>query len=492
MEIIEMKKDDEKKMIEELRDTFKKGRTKSYAWRKTQLEGLLKMVVEQEVKCFEALHDDVGKSKVEAFKDEIGPVKKSIEYALSCLKEWMSPKKAGIRLLFFPAKGEVIPEPYGLVLIMTSWNYPLDLALEPLVGAIAAGNVVVIKPSESAPSTSSFLAKTIPLYLDNTAIKVIEGGADTSQQLLQHKWDKIFYTGSAGVGRIIMTEAAKHLTPVTLELGGKCPMIFDYPSVSSNLKVAMRRLVSAKWGACGGQACIAIDYLLVEEKFASSLIDLLNTIVKRFYGENIETLGGMSRVVNKRHFDRLRGFLKDPLVAASIVHGGSVDELKLLMEPTILLDPPLDSEVMNEEIFGPILPIITVKNIEDSIDFINSRPKPLALYAFTNNEALKKRIVSETSSGSVTFNDVLVHYVCDELPFGGVGASGMGKYHGKYTFETFSHDKAVLHRGFFPDLSARYPPWNAFKLEFVRVGYALDYINLLLLLLGLRRYPTDY
>ncbi|KAH9623562.1 hypothetical protein KSS87_011721 [Heliosperma pusillum] len=365
--------------------------------------------------------------------------------------------QVGTRLLFFPAKGEVISEPYGLVLIMSSWNYPLDLALEPLVGAIAAGNVVVIKPSESAPATSSFLAKTIPQYLDNSAVKVIEGGIGTSQQLLLQKWDKIFYTGSSGVGRIIMTQAAKHLTPVTLELGGKCPMIFDYPSVSSNLKV-----------------------------------DNLKTTVKRFYGENIETLDGISRVVNKRHFDRLRNLLKDPQVAASIVHGGSFDEQKLLIEPTILLDPPLDSEVMNEEIFGPILPIITLKTIEESIDFVNSRPKPLALYAFTNNETLKRRIVSETSSGSVTFNDVLIHYVCEELPFGGVGASGMGRYHGKFTFETFSHEKAVLRRGFFPDLSARYPPWNAFKMEFVRVGYAIEYFNLLLLLLGLRRYPTDY
>ncbi|XP_074295158.1 aldehyde dehydrogenase family 3 member F1-like [Silene latifolia] len=483
---------DDKEMIEELRETFKQGRTKSFAWRKAQLEALLKMIIEQENKCFQALYDDVGKSKVEAYKDEIGPVKKCIQYALSCLKNWMTPKKVGTRLLFFPAKGEVIAEPYGLVLIMSSWNYPLDLALEPLVGAIAAGNVVVIKLSESAPATSSFLAKTIPLYLDNSAVKVIEGGVDTGQQLLLHKWDKIFYTGSTGVGRIIMTQAAKHLTPVTLELGGKCPMIFDYPSVSSNLKVAMRRLASAKWGACGGQACVAIDYLLIQEKFASSFVDMLKTTVKKVYGENIDSLQGMSRVVNKRHFDRLRSLLKDPLVAASIVHGGSFDEQKLLIEPTILLDPPLDSEVMNEEIFGPILPIITLKTIEESIDFINSRPKPLALYAFTHNETLKRRIVSETSSGSVTFNDVLIHYVCDELPFGGVGASGMGSYHGKFTFDTFSHEKAVLRRGFFPDLSARYPPWNAFKLEFVRVGYAVEYLNLLLLLLGLRRYPTDY
>lgn len=478
-------------LLAELRQTFKSGKTRSIAWRKSQLQAIMKMVTDQENKCFQALDHDLGKTKVETYKDEIGPVKKSIDYTLSCLKNWMAPKKAGIRMLFYPAKAQVIPEPYGLVLIMTSWNYPIHLALEPLIGAIAAGNVVVIKPSEIAPATSSFLAKTIPLYLDNTAIKVIEGGPDITQQLLQHQWDKIFYTGSPRVGTIVMTEAAKHLTPVTLELGGKCPMIFDFPSISSNLKVAMKRLTSAKWGACGGQACIGIDYLLVEEKFAPSLIDMLKRTITRFYGENLESLKGMTRIVNKRHFDRLRSLLKDPQVADSIVHGGSFDEERLLIEPTILLDPSLDSAVMNEEIFGPILPIITLKNIEESIEFINSKPKPLALYAFTNEEALKRRIVSETSSGSVTFNDVLIHYVCDELPFGGVGQSGMGRYHGKYTFETFSHEKGVLQRGFFPDLNARYPPWNAFKLEFCRVGFKLDYLGLILLLLGLKSVPNE-
>lgn len=475
----------------ELRETFKTGKTRSLEWRKTQLQALLKMVEDHEKNCFQALYDDVGKNKVEAFKDEIGPAKKAITYALNCLKGWMTPKKAGISLLLFPSKGELVSEPFGLVLIMTSWNFPLALALEPLVGAIAAGNVIVIKPSEVAPATSSFLANTIPLYLDDTAIKVIQGGPDASQQLLQEKWDKIFYTGSPKIGRIVMTEAAKHLTPVTLELGGKCPMIFDYSSISSNLKVALSRLSSAKWGACCGQACIAIDYVLVEEKFASSLIDMLKTLVRRLYGENIATFEGTSRIVNKRHFDRVYSFLKDPVVAASIVYGGSYDEQKLLIEPTILLDPPLDSAVMNEEIFGPILPIITLKNIQESIDFINTRPKPLALYAFTHNDAFKKRIVSETSSGSLIFNDVMVQYVCEELPFGGVGQSGMGRYHGKYSFEAFSHEKSVLHRGYFPDLSARYPPWNAFKMEFCRLGYKLDYINLLLHLLGLRGYSKD-
>ncbi|KNA06698.1 hypothetical protein SOVF_178590, partial [Spinacia oleracea] len=421
----------------------------------------------------------------------VGPAKKAVVHALSCLKEWMTPKKVGMRLLLYPSKAEIVPDPYGLVLIMTSWNYPLDLALEPLIGAIAAGNVIVVKPSELAPATSSFLANTVPLYLDNTAIKVIEGGPEASQQLLQQKWDKIFYTGSPKIGRIVMTEAAKHLTPVTLELGGKCPLIFDYSSISSNLKVALRRLSSAKWGACCGQACISIDYVLVEEKFTSSLIDMLKTLVRRLYGENIETLGSISRIVNKRHFDRVCNYLKDPAVAASIVLGGSYDEKRLLIEPTILLNPPLDSAVMNEEIFGPILPIITVKNIQESIDFINTRPKPLALYAFTHNDAFKKRIVSETSSGSLVFNDVMIQYICEELPFGGVGQSGMGRYHGKYSFDAFSHEKSVLYRGYFPDLSARYPPWNGFKMEFCRLGYKIDYINLLLLLLGLKGHPKD-
>lgn len=479
-------------LLGELRETFKSGRTRSLEWRKTQLQALMNMLTDQEHKCLQALHDDLGKSKVESYKDEIGPVKKAITFALDGLKNWMAPKKVGMRLLFYPSKAEVVPEPYGVVLIMTSWNYPLDLAIEPLIGAIAAGNVAVIKPSELAAATSSFLAKTLPLYLDTSAVKVIEGGLDISQQLLEHKWDKIFYTGSPRVGRIIMAEAAKHLTPVTLELGGKSPMILDFPSISSNIKVAMKRLASAKWGACGGQACLAIDYVLVEEKFASSLIDMLKRTVTRFFGGNIETLGGMARIINKRHFDRLCSLLKDPLVADSIVHGGSSTQERLLIEPTILLDPPLDAEVMKEEIFGPILPIITLKKIQESIEFINSRPKPLALYAFTNDDALKKRIVSETSSGSVIFNDVLIQYVCDELPFGGVGQSGMGRYHGKYSFDTFSHEKAVLQRGFFPELDARYPPWNAFKMEFCRTGYKLDYFGLVLLLLGLKSYPKNY
>ncbi|RVW51802.1 Aldehyde dehydrogenase family 3 member F1 [Vitis vinifera] len=473
--------------IGELRRTFRSGETRSAAWRKAQLKALLQLLRDNENKIFEALKQDLGKHPVESYRDELGVVEKSVKYSLSHVDEWMAPKKSSLPLIFFPAKGQVLPEPLGLVLIFSSWNFPISLALDPVIGAISAGNSVVLKPSEQAPACSSFLANTIPLYLDSKAIKVIEGGAAISQQLLQQKWDKIFFTGSPSVARIVMSAAVKHLTPVTIELGGKCPTIFDNLSSPSDTEVAVKRVVGGKWGPCNGQACIGVDYVLVEEKFASHLIEMLKKTIKKFYGENPKELKDISKIVNKHHFQRLHNLLKEPLVAASIVHGGLIDEEKLFIEPTILLDPPLDAEIMTEEIFGPLLPIITLKNIEESIEFINSRPKPLALYAFTNDEAFKRRILSETSSGSVTFNDIIIQFVCDTLPFGGVGQSGFGRYHGKYSFDTFSHEKAVLRRSFFLELEPRFPPWNDFKLKFIRLVYSFDYLGLILLLLGLKR-----
>ncbi|MBA0753026.1 hypothetical protein Gogos_021174 [Gossypium gossypioides] len=286
-----------------------------------------------------------------------------------------------------------------------------------------------------------------------------------------------------------MAAAAKHLTPVTLELGGKSPAIVDTLSTTpSKAKVTAKRIVGGKWGPCTGQACIAIDYVLVEEKLASTLvIELLKKTIKRFYGENIKSLKNISRIVNKHQFQRLVNLLQDPNVADSIVYGGSVDEEKLVIEPTILLDPPLDSEIMSEEIFGPLLPIITLKNVEESIDFINSKSNPLVIYAFTEDETFKKRILSETSSGTVTFNDSMVQFLCDSLPFGGVGQSGFGRYHGKYSFDTFSHEKSILHRGFYPELEPRYPPWTHFKLLFIKLAYQFDYFGLILLVLGFKR-----
>ncbi|XP_022775380.1 aldehyde dehydrogenase family 3 member F1 [Durio zibethinus] len=473
--------------VAELRETFKSGRTRSVAWRKNQLKALLDLVNENEESIFKALHQDLGKDPVESYRDEVGVIQKSVSYSLSCLDKWVAPKKGELPLLFFPAKGQVLPEPLGVVLIFSSWNFPITLTLDPLIGAISAGNTVLLKPSELAPASLSFLIETIPLYLDNKAIKVIGGGADVGERLLKLKWDKIFFTGSPRVGRLVMTAAARYLTPVTLELGGKCPAIMDALSSPSKTKVAAKRIVGGKWGPCTGQACIAIDYLLVEDKIASTLIELLKKTIKRFYGENIKDLKSISRIVNKHQLQRLHNFLKDPHVAASVVYGGSVNEEKLVIEPTILLDPPLDSEIMTEEIFGPLLPIITLKNIEESIEFINSKPNPLVIYAFTEDETFKKRILSETSSGAVTFNDSMVQFLSDTLPFGGVGQSGFGRYHGKYSFDTFSHEKAVMHRAFFPELEPRYPPWNDFKLRFLKLAYRFDYFGIILLLIGLKR-----
>lgn len=473
--------------IAELRETFRSGRTRSVAWRKKQLKGLLDLINEKEEVIFKALHQDLGKDPIESYRDEVGVVQKSATYSLSCLDKWVTPKKRSLPLLFFPAKAEVLPEPLGVVLIFSSWNFPISLGLDPLIGAISAGNTVVLKPSELAPACLSFLIETIPLYLDKKAIKVIGGGADVGERLLELKWDKIFFTGSPRVGRLVMAAAARHLTPVTLELGGKCPAILDALSSPSKTKVAVKRIVGGKWGPCSGQACIAIDYLLVEEKFASSLIELFKKTIKRFYGENIKDLKCISRIVNKHQFKRLHNLLKDPRVAASIVYGGSVNEEKLVIEPTILLDPPLDSDLMTEEIFGPLLPIITLKNIEESIELINSKSNPLVIYAFTEDETFKKRILSETSSGTVTFNDAVVQFLCDTIPFGGVGQSGFGRYHGKYSFDTFSHEKSVLHRGFYPELEPRYPPWSDFKMLFIKLAYRYDYLGLILLFMGLQK-----
>ncbi|KAF6175574.1 hypothetical protein GIB67_005066 [Kingdonia uniflora] len=472
--------------LEKLKQSFRSGRTRSSDWRKTQLRALLRLVQENEGFIFRALDEDLGKDHVEAYRDEVGILVKSLNLTLSNLDQWMATTKTRLPLVFFPAVGEVLPEPLGVVLILSSWNYPISLALDPLIGAIAAGNAVVLKPSELAPACSALLANTIPSYMDDKAVMVVEGGASVGKQLLDQKWDKIFFTGSPRVGRIVMSAAAKHLTPVTLELGGKCPVIVDSRLSPSQMQVAVKRIVGGKWGFCSGQACIGVDYLLVEDKFAPSLIELMKKTIKKFHGDNPKEPKNMARIVNKHHFERLSGLLQDPVVAASIVHGGSLNEEKMTIEPTILLDPPLDAEIMTEEIFGPLLPIITLKSIDDSTQFVNSRPKPLALYAFTNDSALKKRVLAETSSGSVTFNDVAIQFACDVLPFGGVGQSGFGKYHGKYSFDAFSHGKAVLSRTFYLEIEPRYPPWNAFKLAFIRLLYMFDYFGLLLLMTGLK------
>ncbi|KAL4331868.1 hypothetical protein GQ457_07G043430 [Hibiscus cannabinus] len=473
--------------IAETRQCYRNGSTKPISWRRSQLVALRSFLVDYEVQIFRALNLDLGKHYVEAFRDEVGILKKSVNLALKELKRWSASTKAKLPAIALLSYAELVPEPLGLVLVISSWNFPFGLSLEPLIGAIAAGNAVVLKPSELAPTCSSLLVNALPKYLDNQAIKVIDGGPAVGQQLLQQKWDKIFFTGSAKVGRMVMSEAAKSLTPVTLELGGKCPAVLDSLSWSWDKEVATKRIVGTKYGSCAGQACISIDYVLVEKSFSSAVVELMKAAIKTMYGDNPKESHSIARIINKHHFLRLQNLLTDQKVKDCIVHGGSMDEDSLYIEPTILVDPPLESAIMTEEIFGPLLPIITLDKIEDSIDFINSRPKPLAIYAFTKNEVLRKRMVSETSSGSVVFNDAIIQFAADSLPFGGIGESGIGKYHGKFSFDTFTHYKAVVRRSFFTDFWYRFPPWNNHKLELLEDSYSYDYFGLLLVILGLKR-----
>ncbi|KAK7402208.1 hypothetical protein VNO78_14289 [Psophocarpus tetragonolobus] len=470
-----------------VRKYYGSGKTKEASWRESQLKGLQNFLVEKEEEILRALKQDLGKHCVEAFRDEVGTLIKTLNLARKSLKDWMAGKEAKLPRIALLSSAEIVPEPLGLVLIISSWNFPFGLSLEPLIGAVAAGNTAVLKPSELSPACSSLLATVLPTYLDNNAIRVIQGGPEVGELLLQQTWDKIFFTGSTRVGRIVMSAAAQHLTPVTLELGGKCPALVDSLSSSWDREVAVKRILVAKFGSCAGQACIAIDYVLVEKSFCSILVTLMKDLIKKMFGENPKASNTIARIVNKNHFMRLENLLTEPRVKESVVFGGSMDENELFIEPTILLDPPLDSAIMAEEIFGPVLPIITLEKIEDAIEFIGSRPKALAIYAFTKNQFLQRRIVSETSSGSLVFNDAILQYIADTLPFGGVGECGFGKYHGKFSFDAFSHHKAVARRSYLTDFWFRFPPWTINKLQLLEVSYNFDYLGILLVLLGLRK-----
>ncbi|KAK7261538.1 hypothetical protein RIF29_27852 [Crotalaria pallida] len=476
------------KDLNKMRRYYRSGKTKEASWRESQLKGLGNFIMEKDDEILKALKQDLGKHQVEAFRDELGTLMKSLNFAIKYLRKWMAAQEAKLPQIALLSSAEIVPEPLGLVLIISSWNFPFGLSLEPLIGAVAAGNTVVLKPSELSPSCASLLSTVLPTYLDNDAIKVIQGGPTVGEQLLKQRWDKIFFTGSARVGRLVMAAAVEHLTPVTLELGGKSPALVDSLSSSFDTKVAVKRVLVSKFGACAGQACIAIDYVLVEKSFSSELVRLMKIWIKEMFGENPRASNTIARIVDENHFTRLESFLTDdPKVKDSVVYGGSMDKDNLFIEPTILLDPPLDSAIMTEEIFGPLLPIITLEKIENGIEFINSRPKPLAIYAFTKNKTLQRRLVSETSSGSIVFNDAILQYAADTLPFGGVGESGFGNYHGKFSFDNFSHYKAVAKRSFYTDFWFRFPPWTINKLQLLETAYNLDYLGLVLVILGLKK-----
>lgn len=441
-----------KTIVTEQRNFFRQGKTNSVRDKLTALASLKAQIQAQEEEIIASLKQDFGKPPFESYVNEILGVIREINYYQRHLKKWSKLQRAGVNLLVFPATAEIRPEPLGVVLIISPWNYPFYLCLMPLIGAIAAGNCVVVKPSEYTPATSAVIAKLVESVFPPAWATVVEGDETISQQLLEEKFDHIFFTGSSRVGRLIMAAAAQKLTPVTLELGGKSPCVVDR---EINLQETAKRII---WGKLvnAGQTCVAPDYLLVEQSCLEQLLPALQQAIKTLFGENPAHSPNYTRIVNRQQWSRLVGLLSH----GKVITGGDYNEGDRYMAPTLIIDPDLNSPLMQEEIFGPILPILTYKNLEEAIDFINAKPKPLALYFFSNNRQKQEEILQSTSSGSVCLNDILLHLTVAELPFGGVGESGMGRYHGKASFDTFSNYKSVLRRPFWGETNLRYSPYG--------------------------------
>ncbi|MFC9764887.1 aldehyde dehydrogenase family protein [Rhodococcus jostii] len=438
-----------------LRATFRSGRTRSLTWRRAQLEGLARLIAEREGDLAAAIERDLGRSAIGSFMGDLAPVRAEIRHTLKNLERWSRPARAALPVTQQPGKAWTVAEPKGVVLVIGAWNFPILLTLQPLVSALAAGNTVVVKPSELAPHTAQVLADLLPTYVDPSAVVVATGGADVSTDLLRERYDHIFFTGSPRVGRLVAVAAAEHLTPVTLELGGKSPVIV---SADADLDVAARRIA---WAKCvnSGQACIAPDYVIVEEAVRPAFVErLLRELAAAWRAEP-------TRIVNEHHFDRLSGLLQGHGGETS---GGQHDRDSLRFGAAVVTDPDLDSPLMNEEIFGPILPVVTVPSIDAAVDLVNSRPKPLALYVFAESDATVQTILDTTSSGSVGVNHLLYQLLVPDLPFGGIGNSGIGDYHGEHGFATFSHRKSVLRKPTNPDPSFAYPPYGALATRLLR------------------------
>jgi len=443
--------------VRRLRETFKTGRTRSLQWRKQQLQALEKLMVENEPAVAAALEQDLGREPFEAWLADIASTAGEAKDAAKNVRRWMRRRYRLLELSQLPGRGWVEYEPYGTVLIIGAWNFPFALTLGPAVGAIAAGNTVVLKPSEVAPASSALMAELVPKYLDNDAIAVVEGDGAVSQELIEQGFDHLLFTGGTEIGRKVYESAASHLTPVTLELGGKSPVIV---SADADIDVAAQRIAWTKL-INSGQICIAPDYVLADAKIRDELVDKIKAAVTTF--ESADSTG--KRIVNQRHFDRLTASLA--ATKGNVAIGGGSDASTLSIQPTVVVDPDPTEPLMTDEIFGPILPVITVQSLDEAISFVNSRPKPLAAYLFTKTKSIRERVVKEVSAGGMVINHLLFHFVTHKMPFGGVGPSGMGAYHGKFGFEEFSHRKTVMTKPTRPDVGAFiYPPYTekAWKL----------------------------
>jgi len=447
------------------RNHFRSGQTRPLSFRRHQLERLSQALVSNERAILDAVHADLGKSPEQAYASEIGLVQAEIDCASKNLTCWAAPKRGSTPLLVAPARGWIQPEPFGVCLIFSAWNYPVQLLLSPLVSAIAAGNCAVLKPSELSPRTAEVMATLIRQTFHVDHVCVVNGGVDVAESLLRERFDKIFFTGSTNAGRAVMAAAATHLTPVTLELGGKCPAIV---CDDAQIELAAKRIA---WGKFmnAGQTCVAPDFVLVQRGSRDRFLTALKTSVRGFYGDDASKSTDYGRIVNRRHFDRVIRYLKD----GKIVFGGEHDADDLFIAPTVLMDLPEDCSALREEIFGPVLPVVEYDVLDEAISSLKERPAPLALYLFTNDRSVERSVLRDITSGGVCINDVVSHTVGTSLPFGGRGESGIGAYHGKTGFDAFSHQRTIVRKATWLDLPFRYPPT---KVKFEALKRAMRFM----------------
>ena len=444
------------KVVSRHRDYFRTGITRSLEWRENQLVALRTMMKLHAEDFYSALWTDLRRNRVDADWTDVKYITSAVDHSLAHLRRWAKPQPVSTPLFLAPSHIKVRFDPLGVSLIIGAWNLPVMLTLSPLIAAISGGNVAVIKPSELAPATANLLARLLPLYLEREAFSVVLGGAAETKALLNQRWDHIFFTGGSTVAKLVMTAAAARLTPVVLELGGKNPTIVHS---SANLQVAARRIAQGRW-MNAGQTCTAPDYVLVWREVAQDFLTHLKEETVNFYGDNPQESPDYGRIINLTHYDRLIALL----ASGSIYHGGSHDRKDRFIGPTVLVNVAHDSPVMQEEIFGPILPVLEVNQIEEVVNFINARESPLGLYVFAEDQLVVERILNATRSGNAAVNDCAIQPLIHEFPFGGVGNSGMGKYHGEWGFRAYTNARGVFYHSTQIDLGVRYPPYSQYRL----------------------------
>lgn len=448
-------------LVKKQRTFFASGKTLSLSFRIKALDRLEQTIIRYEQELYKALRKDLGKSKTESYMCEVGLTLSELRFIRRHIRAWSRDRLVRTPLAQFHAKSFTVQEPYGVVLVMSPWNYPILLTLEPLIGALAAGNCCVVKPSAYSPATSKILAQMIRDTFPSGYVSVVEGGREENQSLLEQRFDYIFFTGGVNVGRLVMEKASAHLTPVTLELGGKSPCIIDH---TADLKLAARRIVFGKYLNCG-QTCVAPDYVLIEQSIKNRFLDYVKKEIIRMYGEKPLANPDYGKMINRKHFDRVLHLIDD----RKVVHGGESSADTCQIAPTVLDRVLEEDAVMQEEIFGPVLPILTVSSMGEAYAFVKKRPQPLALYLFTSDARTERYFLEKVPFGGGCVNDTVIHLATPHMGFGGVGGSGMGSYHGRKSFETFSHEKSILKKYTWIDLPLRYQPYSGFKEGLVRM-----------------------